>query len=186
MSRSGLNVPAGEILRRAVDAWSQTAYAAPARASPFGPARPSAGLPADARLADSKTGAKIIPIGPPALEILSALPRDGLIVFPAESGRRHFQGTEKIWRKARQRAGLVSVRIHDLRQSFASMGLVTGDALPVIGKLLGHADVKTTARYAHLADDPLKAAANRISGSIAGALEGKPPAKVVQIRKPGR
>lgn len=138
------------------------------------------------RLADSKTGAKTIPIGPPALAILAALPREGTMVFPAESGKRHFQGTEKVWRKARARAGLSGVRIHDLRHSFASMGLMTGDALPIIGKLLGHADVKTTARYAHLADDPLKAAANRISESIAAAMDGQSSAEIVQIRKPGR
>jgi integrase len=55
---------------------------------------------------------------------------------------------------------------------FASMGIATGDALPVIGALLGHADVKTTARYAHLADDPVKAAADRIAGAMADALKG--------------
>jgi hypothetical protein len=80
-----------------------------------------------------------------------------------------FQGTE--------------VRTHDLRHGIASVGLASGDALPIIGKLLGHSDVKTTARYAHLADDPVKAAANRISGSIAAAMAGAPRAKMVALGK---
>ena len=137
------------------------------------------------RLADSKTGAKVISLGPPALEILSEMQPTGgsPFVFPPESGKNAFQGTEKVWRKVRKAANLNDVRLHDLRHSFASIGLLSGDSLPLIGKLLGHADVKTTARYAHLADDPLKAAANRISGNIAAAMEGKPGATVVRIRK---
>ena len=139
------------------------------------------------RLADSKTGAKVIPLGPPAMAILSELmPVDGSpFVFPPESGKNAFQGTEKIWRKVRKTANLNDVRLHDLRHSFASIGLLSGDSLPLIGKLLGHADVKTTARYAHLADDPLKAAANRISGNIAAAMDGTPGATIVRIRQPG-
>lgn len=137
------------------------------------------------RLADSKTGAKVIPLGPPALAILSTLECAGEspFVFPAESGKGPFQGTEKVWRKVRKTAGLGDVRLHDLRHSFASVGLASGDILPMIGKLLGHADVKTTARYAHLADDPVKAAAKRISGTIAAAMNGVPLAPVVTIRK---
>lgn len=90
-------------------------------------------------------------------------------VFPAEAGPNAFQGTEKVWRKVRQASGLADLRIHDLRHSFASSGLSAGDSLAMIG-LLGHADVKTTARYAHLADDPVKQAAARISNSIAAAM----------------
>ncbi|MFN0191843.1 MAG: tyrosine-type recombinase/integrase [Aestuariivirga sp.] len=137
------------------------------------------------RLADSKTGAKVIPLGPPALAILSLVERvDGSpFVFPAEAGGRKFQGTDKIWRKVRAAAKLPDVRLHDLRHSFASAGLLSGDTLPIIGRLLGHADVKTTARYAHLADDPLKAAATRISKTIAAAMDGEPSAQVYQIQK---
>ena len=71
------------------------------------------------------------------------------------------------WRRIRERAGLDDVRLHDLRHSFASGGLLVGEGLPMIGKLLGHTQVQTTARYAHLANDPLKAAANRIASRIA-------------------
>jgi len=126
-----------------------------------------------------------VPLGAPALAVLSEQkPLEGTAyVFPAESGGLAFQGTEKVWRKIRQAAGLDGLRIHDLRHSFASAGLMAGDNLAIIGKLLGHADVKTTARYAHLADDPVKQAANRISSSIAAAMEGKPSAEVVKLRK---
>ena len=71
------------------------------------------------------------------------------------------------WGRIRERAGLADVRLHDLRHSFASGGLLVGEGLPMIGKLLGHSQVQTTARYAHLADDPVKAAADRIAGRIA-------------------
>jgi integrase len=78
----------------------------------------------------------------------------------------------------RERAGLLDVRIHDLRHSFASVGASGGDSLVVIGALLGHRDTATTARYAHLSNDPRKAAADRIAGSIAYAMEGKTAAIV--------
>ena len=71
------------------------------------------------------------------------------------------------WGRIRKRAGLDDVRLHDLRHSFASSGLLVGEGLSMIGKLLGHSQIQTTARYAHLADDPVKAAADRIAGRIA-------------------
>ena len=69
------------------------------------------------------------------------------------------------------RLGRKDVRIHDLRHSFASRALALGEGLPMIGKLLGHTQVQTTARYAHLARDTVKASAGRIGDSIDGDLE---------------
>jgi integrase len=69
--------------------------------------------------------------------------------------------------------GLADVRIHDLRHSFASGAVALGESLPMIGKLLGHSQVQTTARYAHLAADPVKAAAERVSSSIAALINGQ-------------
>lgn len=139
------------------------------------------------RLADSKTGAKVIPIGAPALEILAAVPRieGSPFVFPAAGGGSFFQGTDKVWRVVRVKAGLPALRLHDLRHSFASVGLARGDALPVIGAILGHADVKTTSRYAHLADDPVKKSADAISQSIDAALSNRPSAIVTSINRRG-
>jgi len=137
------------------------------------------------RLGDSKTGAKIIPIGAPACEVLAGVDaiEGSEFVFPAASGDSHFQGVEKVWRKARLAAGFPDLRLHDLRHSFASVGLARGDALPVIGAILGHADVKTTSRYAHLADDPVRLAADGIAREVADALGNRPIARdnVVQL-----
>jgi integrase len=74
--------------------------------------------------------------------------------------------------RLRARAGLKDARIHDLRHTFASAAVAAGQGLPVIGKLLGHTQVQTTARYAHLAADPVKAAANGVAQRIADALGG--------------
>ena len=68
------------------------------------------------------------------------------------------------------RAGLDDVRIHDLRHSFASRALALGESLPMIGKLLGHGKIETTARYAHLARDSVHESAGRIAESITADL----------------
>ena len=126
------------------------------------------------RLADSKTGAKVIPLGAAARALLVTVPKTkSAFVFP-EPGETDsaFRGLFYVWSLVRARANLTGVRIHDLRHSFASAGLAAGQGLQLIGKLLGHAQVSTTARYAHLADDPVKVAADRISESVAAALAG--------------
>ena len=121
------------------------------------------------RLRDSKTGAKRVHLGEPAVAVLRAMERkegNPWVIAGRRPGTRiaslHFP-----WARIRRRAGLDDVRIHDLRHSFASGGLLVGEGLPMIGKLLGHSHVQTTARYAHLADDPVKAAADRIASRIA-------------------
>jgi len=127
------------------------------------------------RLGDSKSGAKVIPLGPPALVVIEAITREKgtPFVFPAtDLPQQHYVGTAKVWNKARIAAGLRDVRIHDLRHTYASLAASGGQSLPLIGKLLGHRDVKTTARYAHLADDPVQAAADRTAESASAALAG--------------
>jgi integrase len=124
------------------------------------------------RLPDSKTGEKVVPLGAPALALLDELPRWSEWVFPSASGPGHLVGLPRAWEALREWCGLDGVRLHDFRHSFASVGVASGDSLPVIGALLGHADGKTTSRYAHLSDDPLKAAADRIAGAIARAMKG--------------
>jgi integrase len=73
-------------------------------------------------------------------------------------GGAHMVNLQKPWCRVRDRAGLSDVRIHDLRHSFASIAVASGLTLPLIGKLLSHAKSAITERYAHLADDPLRAA----------------------------
>lgn len=123
-------------------------------------------------LPTSKTGQKRVPIGAPALELLATLPRiDGNpYVLPGEKEKMHLVGLPRAWRRIRKNAGLESVRLHDLRHSFASVGAGAGMGLQVVGKLLGHRHPATTARYAHIADDPAKAAADRIAVTISNSL----------------
>ena len=77
---------------------------------------------------------------------------------------------QQPWRHIRTRAALDDVRIYDLRHSFASGGLLVGEGLPIIGKILGYTQVQTTARYAYLSNDPVKSAANRIASRIADVV----------------
>ncbi len=109
------------------------------------------------------------------LELLAALPRveGNPHVFPSTTGNGHLVGIQKIWSRVRAKADLGEVRLHDLRHSFASVGASGGDSLYVIGKLLGHNQQRTTQRYAHLADDPVRAAVDRISNKIAAAMGGE-------------
>ena len=119
------------------------------------------------RLPDSKTGAKLIHLPPPAVEVLEAIAKDGSpwVVAGAKPGT-HLVNLQKPWRRICTQAGLDDVRIHDLRHSYASVAAGQGKALPVIGKLLGHTQAQTTERYAHLADDPVRRAADEIADEI--------------------
>jgi integrase len=135
------------------------------------------------RLPDSKTGAKVVLLGAAARAIFENLPVvDGNpFVFPGRTVEpSHFTGLPHVWYRVRKRAGLDDVRLHDLRHSFASVGAIGGTSLIVIGALLGHRQTATTARYAHLSDDPIRAAADRISQEIAAALE-RPDANAAVI-----
>ena len=124
------------------------------------------------RLPDSKTGAKTVHLGDAALAILRKLPRvwGNPFVIAGKKEGAHLTDLQHPWQRIRKTADLEGVRIHDLRHTFASGGLAAGEGLPMIGKLLGHTQVQTTARYAHLAADPIKAAANKISERLATAL----------------
>ncbi|MEE9453506.1 MAG: site-specific integrase [Paracoccaceae bacterium] len=128
-------------------------------------------------LDDSKTGAKIIPLGRVALKVLSEQPRLKNVpwVFPSDraAGETNYQGIEKIWHKVRVKLDMPKVRIHDLRHSFAAVGATSGHSLPIIGAILGHREVSTTQRYAHLADLPVKQATNTIADKISAAMTGK-------------
>jgi integrase len=124
-------------------------------------------------LPDSKTGKKTIVLGAAALAALENLPRVGSFVIAGTDDGRPRADLQRPWSLVSRRAGLPGLRLHDLRHSFASVGAGSGFGLPVIGKLLGHSNSKTTERYAHLAADPLRRASDAISGSIAKAM-GEP------------
>ncbi len=123
------------------------------------------------RLEDSKTGAKVVYLNPAALEVLAALPRiegNPHVICGRKEGS-HLVNLQKPWQRIREAAGLSDVHLHDNRHSFASFAVASGMSLPLIGALLGHSQPQTTARYAHLADDPLKAAV-KVVGSKLGAV----------------
>jgi integrase len=116
---------------------------------------------------------------------LEALPRvtGNPYVIVGKKEKAHLTDLQHPWRRIRKAAGLSDVRIQDLRHTFASGGLLVGEGLAMIGKLLGHTQVQTTARYAHLASDPVKQAATKISDHLALALSsaaGESSAKKVQ------
>lgn len=120
------------------------------------------------RLADSKTGQKLIVLNDAALEVLEGISRrqKSDFVFPASRSEGWYQGTPKVWERMRIAAGISGVRLHDLRHSFASVAASTGANLQVIGALLGHMNSATTARYAHLGADPVRAAAQSVAANI--------------------
>ena len=123
-------------------------------------------------LPDAKTGGRVVPLGPEARAVLANLPReeDNPWVITGRLPGSHLTDLQKPWRRIRSRAELEDVRIHDLRHSYASRALALGESLTMIGKLLGHTQVQTTARYAHLARDSIQTAAARITGSIGESL----------------
>ena len=128
------------------------------------------------RLPDSKTGAKVVYLNAPARALLCELPRMEEIPRGSIPGARAASAgpaIDKVWSRVRTAAGLTDVRLHDLRHSFASVGAAGGLSLPVIGALLGHKHTATTARYAHLSADPLRAANDAVGARIAAAMSRK-------------
>ncbi|MCH7936364.1 MAG: tyrosine-type recombinase/integrase [Proteobacteria bacterium] len=168
-------------------------------------------------LPDSKTGAKVVYLSAPALDVLANLLQfeDNPHVICGHIKGAALVNLQKPWSRIREKAtikllsedaqlgplvtemtskdgepsladieaeakirkltvpkGIMDVRLHDLRHSYASIGASGGLSLPMIGKLLGHTQAATTARYAHLADDPLRAANEAIGQRIAAAMKG--------------
>ena len=125
---------------------------------------------------DSKSGPRTIWLATPARAILAAQPRRNGCpwVFASDDGMPI--SLLKPWQVIRRKAGLASLRLHDLRHSHAAAAVGTGEGLRIVAGLLGHADIETTFGYAHLAEEAVFAAANRVSRTLADALDGKGPA----------
>lgn len=133
-------------------------------------------------LSDSKTGSKIVYLNAPALGVIcEARQRSSGPFVIAGSGGGHYQNLRRPWMQIRQAAQLEDVRIHDLRHSFASVAVGGGISLPILGGLLGHKQPATTARYAHLQDNPLRQASEFIGQQIAAAMAGQ-AGEVVELR----
>lgn len=134
-------------------------------------------------LPDSKSGRKTVILNAPALAVLHGLERQGPYVVPGDDPERPRHDLKRPWDAVTKRAGLRGVRLHDLRHTYASFGAGSGLGLPIIGRLLGHAQASTTARYAHLDNDPLRRASEAIAGRIAIALAGNANASVRPLRR---
>lgn len=126
------------------------------------------------RLADTKTGKSVRPLGTAALAILEGIDRtdDTEFVFPAELGEGHFQGYKTPWKRAVEKAGLPGVSPHTLRHTMGSTTISSGEAIAFAGAILGHSNPRSTAIYAHVQHEPAKAVADRVSEIIAAALAG--------------
>lgn len=117
----------------------------------------------------SKTGEKSITLNRAAIEILRRQPRSGSEhVFPGRGIKGPLVGVSKRWDLVRRRAGIADLRMHDLRHTFASFAVADGASLYVVGKALGHTQASTTERYAHLADDPIRAVSEAVARQIVG------------------
>jgi integrase len=123
-------------------------------------------------LTDSKTGKRTVHISQAAVEVLTQAERleGNPWVIPGVRKGQHLVNLTKPWYRLRQQAGLDGVRIHDLRHTYASFGAAAGYSLLLIGKMLGHSKAATTERYAHLAADPVRQAAEVVGREISAAL----------------
>ena len=124
-------------------------------------------------LADGKTGPRIVPLNTQARRILERRPRGASpFVFPSpRNPARPRSRNLAFWYRARREAGIEDVRLHDLRHTHASQAVLNGVPVPVVSRLLGHSDVRTTLRYAHLGDREIEDAAERVGQAIAAIMD---------------
>ena len=126
-------------------------------------------------LEDSKTGPRQVLLSSEARAIIERQPQSGSSwVFPSPSDPTRARTDLGLWKKVRKLAGIEDVRLHDLRHTFASQAAMQGIPLPVVARLLGHAQVQMTLRYAHVSDRDVEAAAERIGGVMAGIMHKSP------------
>jgi integrase len=119
-----------------------------------------------------------VPLSAPARQLIAGLDRQTEYLFPGDGPRGHRVNVKGAWTRICKAAGITGLRIHDLRHSYASQLVSAGFSLPVIGALLGHSQVQTTARYSHLFDDVQRKATETV-GAI---ITGKPSADVVPLK----
>ena len=126
-------------------------------------------------LPTSKTGRRPVFLSAPALAVLSSLPRvaKNPHVIVGERKGKHLVNLRKVWVRICKVARLKGVRLHDIRHSFASVGVSGGASLPIIGRLLGHTKTATTERYSHLAADPVRAANEAVGNQIEAMMRGQ-------------
>ena len=102
-------------------------------------------------------------------------------LFPGDVAEQPLNEIKWAWAKLCKQAKIENMRIHDPRHTYASHLVSSGMSLPIVGRLLGHTQPQTTARYAHLADGPVRQATNRFA-SIVAAARSRKRAEVVPLR----
>jgi integrase len=140
--------------------------------------------PRHMELPDTKTGARRIPLPQAARDVLDALPHyaGNPYVIAGKLEGRFATDFQHPWRRIRDRAGLPDVRIHDLRHTYASMAVSSGMPIQMVGRLLGHSQLQTTMRYAHLADDPVLEAAQQNADQLSALINSPGAAGATHLR----
>ena len=119
---------------------------------------------------------------PPVREVIDNLPRtlDNPWLIEGQRKGSHMTELRLPWERVCEEAKLADVRIHDMRHTVGSHAASSGLSLLLVGALLGHKQAASTERYAHLADSPVREAAERVSGAIKAAMEGE-AAEVIEL-----
>ncbi len=127
-----------------------------------------------------------VPLSAGAMQLLVNIKKQATaeVLFPGQTPGEPLREIKKFWSSVRKTARIQNARLHDLRHTYASHLVSAGMSLPIVGRLLGHTQPQTTARYAHLADDPLRQATNRFASILAGAQNRK-PAEIIPLRQDG-
>ena len=128
----------------------------------------------------TKSGkSQTIPLSAEMIDIIQQIPREqgNEFMFPSPITGKPFRSIYYSWNTARHKAGLPTVRIHDLRHTFASLLINRGHSLYVVQKALGHHSPSVTMRYAHLADETLRKANSDVGALVkTGISQLLPPA----------
>ena len=132
------------------------------------------------RLANTKEGHSLRPMGQAAADLLASLPKHDTsnAVFAVGADGKPYAGLQRAWERIAKRAGFTDFTLHTLRHSFATAANMLGCSEPTIAAMLGHSRGTVTSRYVHVVDDTLLAAADRVASAIAHALEGGQSAAV--------
>jgi integrase len=135
------------------------------------------------RLADSKEGKSIRPLGRDAARLLAKLPKDSRYILPGNAPDKPFVGLPKAWLRIVGKANLPGLTPHGLRHAFASVAADLGFSEPTIAAMLGHGTHSITGRYLHHLDSALLAAAEKVAGEIAAMMAGqRTSAKIISLR----
>ena len=122
-------------------------------------------------LRDSKTGPRTVWLSTPARDMLAGMPRTSRWIFPSPRADMpvSLAMIQRFWQRVRSDAGLNDVRLHDARHTYASIAIIQGETVPIVGRLLGHNDTATTLKYTHLAETVIRDAADAMGGVLEGA-----------------